>query len=93
MEAEEFPDISLKHEVVAVPTFILMKVRCGPTDGGLPSSLLFQGGKVVDRVDGAHVPELSKKTALHSDLVAPPPPPETGPTHTTPPEVGCYPYD
>ena len=26
VEAEEFPEVSLKYEVVAVPTFILMKV-------------------------------------------------------------------
>ena len=41
---------------------------------------------MVDRVNGAHVPELSKKTAVHSDLVAPPPPPADS-TQTIPTEV------
>ncbi|CAI8057784.1 Glutaredoxin-3 [Geodia barretti] len=68
VEAEEFPEVSLKHEVVAVPTFIYLK-----------------GGRMVDRVNGAHVPELSKKTAVHSDLVAPPPPPADS-TQTIPTE-------
>ena len=27
-----------------------------------------QGGKVVDRVNGAHVPELAKKTAAHDKI-------------------------
>ena len=43
-----------------------------------------QGGKVVDRVNGAHVPELTKKTAAHSQLVAPPPP---AASQATPTEV------
>ena len=34
-----------------------------------------QGGQVVDRVNGAHVPELTKKTALHSQTPLPPPQP------------------
>ena len=34
----------------------------------------------MDRINGAHVPELTKKTAIHSDLVAPPPVPQTTPT-------------
>nr|QSX72247.1 glutaredoxin 3 [Halichondria panicea] len=55
IEAEEFPEISLKYEVVAVPTF-----------------LLFKAGKVVDTLNGAHVPELAKKTAAHSQTMAPP---------------------
>ena len=42
---------------------------------------------MVDRVNGAHVPELSKKTAVHSDLIAPPPPPAADSTQTTPTEV------
>ena len=50
----------------------------------LPPSCL-QAGKVVDRVNGAHVPELTKKTAAHSELVAPPPPAafQTTPTEVT----------
>jgi Grx4 family monothiol glutaredoxin len=70
VEAEEFPEVSLKHKVVAVPTFIYLK-----------------GGRVVDRVNGAHVPELSKKTAVHSDLVAPPPPPAADSAQTIPTET------
>ena len=93
VEAEEFPDLSLKYEIAAVPTFVFIKV-CGlqshlelhlhlfyHTDITSPSCL--QGGKVVDRVNGAHVPELTKKTAAHSELVAPPPPT----SQTTPTEV------
>lgn len=49
--AEDVPEVSLKFDVVAVPTFILLK-----------------GGKVVDRVNGAHVPELAKKTAAHDKI-------------------------
>ena len=30
-----------------------------------------QGGKIVDRVNGAHVPELAKKTAAHSQMLTP----------------------
>lgn len=63
VEAEEFPDLSLKYEVAAVPTFIFIK-----------------GGKVVDRVNGAHVPELTKKTSTHAELLAPPPPSQATPT-------------
>lgn len=40
---------------------------------------------MIDRVNGAHVPELTKKTAIHSDLVAPPPPPAPV-SQTTPTE-------
>ena len=78
VEAEEFPDLSLKYEIAAVPTFVFIKV-CGapftslnPFLSSTPVSL--QGGKVVDRVNGAHVPELTKKTTAHSELLAPPPP-------------------
>ena len=33
---------------------------------------LVKGGEVVDRVNGAHVPELAKKTAAHSQVMAAP---------------------
>lgn len=35
---------------------------------------LVKGGKVVDRVNGAHVPELAKKTTAHSQTLAAPSP-------------------
>lgn len=38
----------------------------------LCSPCVLQGGKVVDRVNGAHVPELTKKTAAHSQTLAVP---------------------
>lgn len=60
VEAEDLAEVSLKYQVEAVPTFILLK-----------------GGKVVDTVNGAHVPELTKKTDLHSQSLAPPPPPSS----------------
>jgi len=31
-----------------------------------------QGKEVVDRVNGAHIPEVTKKTAQHSSAIAPP---------------------
>lgn len=84
VEAEEFPELSLKYEVAAVPTFLFMKVSVY----WQPSVHCFifspQGGKVVDRVNGAHVPELTKKTSKHAELLAPLPP---APTQTTPTEV------
>lgn len=49
-----------------------------------PNRLSLQGGKVVDRVNGAHVPELTKKTNTHAELLAPPPP---APSQATPTEV------
>ncbi|XP_065882952.1 glutaredoxin-3-like [Dysidea avara] len=55
VEAESLPEVSLKYEIVAVPTVIYIK-----------------GKKVVDRVNGAHVPEVTKKTAQHSSTIAPP---------------------
>jgi len=33
---------------------------------------LIKGGEVVDRINGAHVPELAKKTATHSQVMAAP---------------------
>ena len=88
VEAEELPDVSLKYEIAAVPTFVFLKVcviqcmcvwyPCIYTCIILVTST--QGGKVVDRVNGAHVPELTKKTATHSELMAPPPPSLTTPT-------------
>ncbi|KAL5470723.1 hypothetical protein EMCRGX_G028732, partial [Ephydatia muelleri] len=58
IEAEKFPEISLKYEVVAVPTFVF-----------------FKAGSVVDKVNGARAPEVAKKTAQHSQTLAPPPVP------------------
>lgn len=89
MEAEEFPDLSLKYEVAAVPTFIFMKVSsvCSQplfSQPSLSQHLLSQGGKVVDRVNGAHVPELTKKTSTHAELLAPPPPSQATPTEVLP---------
>lgn len=54
VEAESLPEVSLKYDIVAVPTVIFIK-----------------GKEVVDRVNGAHVPEVTKKTAQHSSLVSP----------------------
>ena len=31
-----------------------------------------QGKEVVDRVNGAHIPEVTKKTAQHSSAISPP---------------------
>lgn len=49
-----------------------------------PNHLSLQGGKVVDRVNGAHVPELTKKTSTHAELLAPPPPSQATPTEVLP---------
>lgn len=49
IEAESLPDLSLKYNVSAVPSCIILKK-----------------GIVVDRVDGANAPELSKKVKQHS---------------------------
>lgn len=54
VEAESLPEVSLKYDIVAVPTVIFIK-----------------GKEVVDRVNGAHVPEVTKKTAQHSSMVSP----------------------
>lgn len=54
VEAESLPEVSLKYDIVAVPTVIFIKAK-----------------EVVDRVNGAHVPEVTKKTAQHSSLVSP----------------------
>ena len=48
---------------------------------------MLQGGKVVDRVNGAHVPELSKKTAAHSQTLAIPTSLAEEPQPTPPKEV------
>ena len=75
IEAEEFPETSLKYEVVAVPTFILFKVShvwMWKHNLSIGCDLFSaQAGQLVDRVDGAHVPELAKKTATHSQTMAP----------------------
>ncbi|PSN36174.1 Glutaredoxin-3 [Blattella germanica] len=42
--AEDFPELSMKYNVTAVPTFLLLR-----------------GGSLVDRVDGANAPDLTKK--------------------------------
>ena len=87
VEAEEFPELSLKYEIAAVPTFVFMKVwksaewiitshhqpKPLPIPPPLPPPPPLQAGKVVDRVNGAHVPELTKKTSVHSEMLAPPP--------------------
>nr|XP_032806821.1 glutaredoxin-3 [Petromyzon marinus] len=44
LEAEAVPELALKHNVKAVPTFIF-----------------FKAGQPVERLDGAHAPELVKK--------------------------------
>ena len=49
--------------------------------------LTLQGGRVVDRVNGAHVPELTKKTAAHSQTLAIPPSLPEGSQPTPPKEV------
>jgi hypothetical protein len=48
---------------------------------------MLQGGKVIDRVNGAHVPELSKKTAAHSQTLAIPTSLSEEPQPTPPKEV------
>ena len=47
------------------------------------SVCLSQGGQVVDKVNGAHVPEFTKKIAAHSQTPALSPPSQTEP-HSTP---------
>jgi Grx4 family monothiol glutaredoxin len=45
----------------------------------VPTSVFIRSGKVVDRVDGAHAPELGKKTAKYcrvTDMPPMPPPPK-----------------
>ena len=49
--------------------------------------LVTQAGLVVDRVNGAHVPELSKKTAAHSQTLAPSLPTQAESRPTPPKEV------
>lgn len=44
LEAEAVPEVSEKHQISAVPTF-----------------LFFRAGQIVDRLDGANAPELTKK--------------------------------
>lgn len=44
MEAEAVPEVSEKHQIASVPTF-----------------LFFKGKEVVDRLDGAHAPQLTRK--------------------------------
>lgn len=52
LEAENLPEISLKYEISAVPTF-----------------LLFKNQKVVDRLDGANAPALTKKVQHHASII------------------------
>ena len=60
----------MKYEVIAVPTFVFIKVVSSyPLSLTVIITWFPKGGKVVDRVNGAHVPELSKKTAAHSQTV------------------------
>ena len=58
LEAEKFPELSMKHKITAVPTCILLR-----------------DDSEVDRINGADVPELTKKLELHSSpyLTAKPP--------------------
>lgn len=52
LEAENLPEISLKYEISAVPTF-----------------LLFKNQKIVDRLDGANAPALTKKVQHHASII------------------------
>ncbi|OPJ84035.1 glutaredoxin-3 [Patagioenas fasciata monilis] len=49
LEAEAVPEVSEKHGISSVPTF-----------------LFFKNSQQVDRLDGAHAPELSKKVQRHA---------------------------
>ncbi|PFX21574.1 glutaredoxin-3-like [Stylophora pistillata] len=52
LEAENLPEVSIKYEISAVPTF-----------------LLFKNQKVVDRLDGANAPALTKKVQHHASII------------------------
>lgn len=97
VEAEEFAELSLEYEVAAVPTFIFLKVRVMFCFCDIAiihwHHTSSQGGKVVDRINGAHVPELTKKTAAHSQTLAVPPPsaPSLEDSRPTPPKEACHP--
>lgn len=54
LEAENFPEVSHKYEISAVPTF-----------------LIFKNQKVVDRLDGANAPSLTKKVQQHANIITP----------------------
>ncbi|XP_068746688.1 glutaredoxin-3-like isoform X3 [Montipora capricornis] len=54
LEAENLPEVSLKYEISAVPTF-----------------LLFKNQKIVDRLDGANAPSLTKKVQHHAKVITP----------------------
>uniref|UniRef100_A0A0B8RQN9 Glutaredoxin-3 n=1 Tax=Philothamnus irregularis TaxID=1899461 RepID=A0A0B8RQN9_9SAUR len=49
LEAEAVPEVSEKHEISSVPTF-----------------LFFKNSQKIDRLDGAHAPELTKKVQRHA---------------------------
>nr|CAD7409376.1 unnamed protein product [Timema cristinae] len=51
--AEDLPEVSIKHNIAAVPTFVL-----------------FKKGAVVDRVDGADAPSLTKKINQQASKVS-----------------------
>nr|CAD7263363.1 unnamed protein product [Timema shepardi] len=51
--AEDLPEVSIKHNIAAVPTFVL-----------------FKKGSVVDRVDGADAPSLTKKINQQASKVS-----------------------
>ncbi len=53
---------------------------------------MVKGGKIVDRVNGAHAPELAKKTSAHSQIpVIAPRPPAPKEVSVTSPFVSCNP--
>ncbi|XP_037015053.2 glutaredoxin-3 [Artibeus jamaicensis] len=51
LEAEAVPEVSEKHEISSVPTF-----------------LFFKNSQKIDRLDGAHAPELTKKVQRHASV-------------------------
>ncbi|KAG8517491.1 Glutaredoxin-3, partial [Galemys pyrenaicus] len=72
LEAEAVPEVSEKYEISSVPTFLFFKGRAGPGSARGPAAqrlsalLSLQNSQKVDRLDGAHAPELAKKVERHA---------------------------
>ena len=68
VQAEEVPEISERYDIIAVPTFVFFKVNwCGFY---LCCRMRFvQNGGVVDRVNGANAPELTKRVEALSQSI------------------------
>uniref|UniRef100_A0AAA9TIF9 Glutaredoxin-3 n=1 Tax=Bos taurus TaxID=9913 RepID=A0AAA9TIF9_BOVIN len=79
LEAEAVPEVSEKYEISSVPTFLFFKVRLKTVEeiaeyrgaafaGSFPLSpdAEHQNSQKIDRLDGAHAPELTKKVQRHA---------------------------